>query len=109
MHVVLEMLHSPQGGALIGLVKTFEQNGLTHLIASWVSTGPNLPATPQQIQQGLGADKIQQISQQTGMQPQAVSSALAQLLPLLVDKLTPSGQVPKGDLLQQVLGMLGKQ
>ena len=37
-------------GGLAGLVQTFQKNGLGEIVNSWVSTGKNLPVTPQQIQ-----------------------------------------------------------
>ena len=48
------------------------------------------------------------IAQQTGLGGPEVSSLLAQLLPQLVDKVTPNGQVPQANDLQGMLsGLLG--
>jgi uncharacterized protein YidB (DUF937 family) len=93
MKSVLDMLG--QGGGLGGLVQAFQQNGLGNLVDSWVGTGQNLPASPGQIQQALGP-KVQELAQQHGMSADAVSQALSQFLPGLVDHLTPNGQLPQG-------------
>jgi len=55
---VLEMLNKPGAGGLADIVKGFESSGLANLVQSWVSTGKNLPASAQQIEQGLGLEKI---------------------------------------------------
>ncbi|HZZ85921.1 MAG TPA: YidB family protein [Anaeromyxobacteraceae bacterium] len=103
---LLEMIGSGQGGGLGGLVQAFEQNGLGHLVQSWIGTGQNLPVSPGQIEQALGP-KVQELAQQHGISPDAVSQALSQLLPGLVDHLTPNGQVPQGgDALAQGLSAL---
>ena len=41
-------------GGLAGIVQAFQKNGLGNIVNSWVSTGTNLPVTPDQIKQGLG-------------------------------------------------------
>lgn len=94
MKSVLDMLGSGQGG-LGGLVRAFQQNGLGQLVDSWVGTGQNLPASPGQIQQALGPE-VQELAQQHGMSADAVSQALSQFLPGLIDHLTPNGQLPQG-------------
>lgn len=93
---VLEMLSNRQGG-ISGLVEAFQQKGLGDVVSSWIGTGGNLPVSPEQIQQVLGNDQIQAFAQKAGASPEAASSQLAALLPGIVDKLTPSGEVPQGD------------
>ncbi len=97
-------------GGLGGLVQAFQQNGLGEIVNSWVGTGQNLPATPSQIEQGLGSDLLKQLAGQAGLSPSAVSSQLAGLLPNLIDKLTPNGKVEAGgldQLLKLAQGKLG--
>ena len=86
--------HSNIGG-LQGLVQKFQNAGLGHLVSGWVSKGPNPPATGDQIQSALGEEHIQQYAQQTGQSPQEAKNSLAQLLPHVVDHLTPDGTVPQ--------------
>ena len=95
-------------GGLPGLVSAFTQGGLGHLVASWVSTGPNLPISASQITQVLGSQQIGQLAARAGVSPQAASANLAQLLPTLVDRMTPDGTVPQGGgLIGGMMGMLG--
>lgn len=88
-----------QGGGLGGLVQAFSRNGLGDIANSWVSTGQNLPITPDQIHKVLGAQQVSQFAAQAGLAPDAAGSTLAALLPALVDTLTPDGAVPAGDQL----------
>ncbi len=101
---VLSMLagQGAQGG-LAGLVQAFGDRGLGDIVGSWVGTGANLPITPQQVQQGLGAQQLQALAAQHGLSPDGAAQALSQLLPGLVDRLTPGGKLPDaGGLLQGI-------
>jgi uncharacterized protein YidB (DUF937 family) len=104
---VLQLLSDPQHGGLSGLVQGFEQQGLGHIIASWIGTGSNHPITPDQLQSALGPARIQQLQQATGAAPAEITRQLSSLLPALIDQLTPNGSLPQGgDLLQQGLALL---
>ncbi len=50
-------------GGLGGVIGAFERAGLGQLVSQWVSTGPNPPASPQQVSQALG-NQIQQLDKQ---------------------------------------------
>ncbi|HVN32177.1 MAG TPA: YidB family protein [Thermoanaerobaculaceae bacterium] len=92
---VLEMLNKPGAGGLADIVKGFESSGLSQLVQSWISTGKNLPASAQQIEQGLGLEKIAVLAQSLGLTPDVLKIKLAEILPQVIDKLTPDGVVPK--------------
>ena len=93
-------------GGIGGLMQKFSGHGLGDLVKGWVSTGPNPPATAQNIEQVFGADQLQQIASQTGLDPSQISGHIAQILPQLVDKLTPNGQAVDGSGLQSGLASL---
>ncbi len=94
-------------GGISGLVQRFAGSGLGDIANSWIGTGPNKPVTPQQVQQGLGQDTINQLSQQTGVAPEDVKAHLSQVLPQVVDRLTPQGNVPhQNDLATKGMDML---
>ena len=84
-------------GGLTGLLGRFQQAGLGHVADSWVATGSNHSISPQQLEQVLGQQQVQQMAQQANMQPQDLLSQLSQVLPHLVDRLTPNGQMPSAD------------
>jgi uncharacterized protein YidB (DUF937 family) len=93
-------------GGLAGLVDQLKQKGLGEHVASWVGTGQNMPVSADQVQHALGADTIQQLAAKAGVSPEQTSGGLAHLLPQLIDKLTPDGNVPAGGALEQGLAML---
>lgn len=93
-------------GGLGGLVSEFERGGLGGVVASWVGTGANLPISPDQLQSVLGSEKLQSIAAALGISHQEASSQMAELLPQIVDKLTPAGAVPDQSALGSLLGAL---
>jgi len=96
-NVVLSMLAngSPHGG-LGGLVEKFQQGGLGDVVASWISTGQNMPINGDQLGQVLGPDVLSQIAQQLGVSQGDAACQLSQVLPQVVDNLTPDGSMPEG-------------
>lgn len=108
---LLQMIHNQPGG-LPGLLQSFHDKGLGSLASSWVGTGQNLPITSDQIQHVLGSDQVKQLAAKAGISPDAAGAALSQLLPSLVDKLTPNGEMPQHSTLLEtgmsLLQSLGK-
>ncbi|THI83591.1 MAG: DUF937 domain-containing protein [Nitrospira sp. CG24A] len=92
------------GGGLAGIVQSFQKNGLGDIVNSWVSTGQNLPITPDQIKQGLGSDFLSQLAGKAGVSPDAASTQLSSLLPGVIDKVTPNGKIESGGI-DQLLKM----
>jgi uncharacterized protein YidB (DUF937 family) len=97
---VIGMLGQGGGGAagglggLAGLVEKFTQGGLGDVVNSWVSTGQNLPVSPDQLSQVLGSDTLSGLAGQLGMGQGDLAAQLSLLLPQVVDRLTPNGQLP---------------
>ena len=108
MDIVLGLITNPQSGGLQGLIQTFKEKGLGDAMSSWISTGENQPVSGDQIQHALGGNFIQQIAEQLGSSKSEVSGSLSNLLPQIIDKLTPSGTLPEGDALNQGLNRLKK-
>jgi uncharacterized protein YidB (DUF937 family) len=103
---VMQMITNQPGG-LSGLVQQFHDKGLGGLVSSWVSTGQNLPISADQIQHVLGNEQVKELAAKAGIPTDIAGSSLAQLLPMLVDKLTPNGQIPEtSSLLESGLSML---
>jgi uncharacterized protein YidB (DUF937 family) len=82
-----------QPGGLSGLLDQFRSAGLGQQADSWVSTGQNMPVTGDQMSSALGHGQMQNMSQKLGLPPGAVAGALAMILPVVIDKLTPKGQL----------------
>ncbi|WP_038492731.1 YidB family protein [Janthinobacterium agaricidamnosum] len=93
-------------GGLPGLLQKLQESGLGDQVASWIGHGENAAVSGDQIKDALGSDTLAKIAEQAGVAPEHASTGLAQLLPQIIDKLTPNGAVPDNDLLQQGLGLL---
>jgi uncharacterized protein YidB (DUF937 family) len=105
MSTVMGLL-GDQGG-LNGLVSQFVSKGLGDVIGSWVGTGKNLPISADQLHSVLGSDTVKNLASKLGMDSGALTSQLSNLLPQAVDKLTPDGKVPEGDIMSKGMDMLG--
>ena len=92
LQVVLSMLQ--QNGGLEGVLGKFRQGGLAQQADSWVSTGQNMNISADQLQQVFGSSTISDLASRLGMSEGQASSTMAQLLPDVINQLTPEGQVP---------------
>ncbi|MEU9284706.1 YidB family protein [Streptomyces sp. NPDC048275] len=102
---LLQSLTGGQGGSnpLGGLLDMLTKSGLMDQAQSWVGTGENKPVSGEQIAQALPDETLQKIAEQTGVSPQEASSQIAQSLPQVVDKLTPTGEMPSGGSLKDLI------
>ena len=106
---LLKLVNDPQSGGLGGLIQKFNEKGLGDLMSSWISTGKNLPVSADQIKNALGSDKIKDLAAKYNLGEHDASKSLADLLPQLIDKLTPNGSVPHQDMLSQGIDMIRKK
>ena len=95
-----------RAGGVPALLQMLQNGGLGDQVASWIGTGENQPVSGDQITAALGEDQVQQIAQQAGIEAGHASTGLAQLLPQVIDQLTPNGAVPQDELLAQGMSLL---
>ena len=93
-------------GGLGALVQQFQQGGLGDLVGSWVGTGQNLPISAEQLQGMIGSDQIAAFAQQFGLSQGDAASTLSELMPQVVDRLTPGGELPGADALGDMGSLL---
>jgi uncharacterized protein YidB (DUF937 family) len=107
---VVGMLTNNAGG-ISGLVEKMAQSGLGDVAASWIGKGDNKAITPQQLEDALGADKVAELAEQAGIPADKGAEVLSQVIPAVVDKMTPEGEIPEehhlGTLSKIILGGLG--
>jgi uncharacterized protein YidB (DUF937 family) len=96
-------------GGLGGLMEQFQRAGLGEQIGSWIGNGQNMPVSAEQIQAALGSDTIGSIASQLGIGQGEAAGQLSQMLPEIINALTPNGQAPQGGFgnAEQIMGMLG--
>jgi uncharacterized protein YidB (DUF937 family) len=105
---ILQMIQNQPGG-IAGLADKFAQGGLGEVAQSWIGSGQNIPISASQIQSVLGDSAVQDIAHKMGISPDAASGQLAELLPGIVDHLTPNGAAPQsGELLSLTKRLLSK-
>jgi uncharacterized protein YidB (DUF937 family) len=103
LSAVMEYVNSPQVGGLAGLQQKFQEQGLGGLMSSWIGTGQNLPISSEQLQSVLHTGALEQVAAKAGIDPSQLTSMMSTLLPHVVDKLTPDGQVPETGTLSQLM------
>jgi uncharacterized protein YidB (DUF937 family) len=83
------------GGSGLGdLVDSFRKSGLGQKAESWVGTGQNETVSPAEVEKGVGGDIIDELAQQTGVSREELLKRLSDVLPGLVDNMTPAGKLP---------------
>jgi uncharacterized protein YidB (DUF937 family) len=116
--IILAMLSKPQGGAtargfdmggLGAILEQFQRKGFGEQANSWVGTGANLPIPPEAMAQVFGRDGLGRIASQAGLTEQQASTGLSQILPEVVDRVTPQGKVPDLDALAASVGDLQRR
>jgi uncharacterized protein YidB (DUF937 family) len=94
LNLIMGLISDQGRGGLAGLLGQLRSAGLGDAADSWVSTGRNLPVSADQISTALGSGQLRELAQQFGISPDALPGQLANILPQVVDKLTPQGRVP---------------
>jgi len=84
-----------QNGGLQEVLGKFRQGGLAQHADSWVSTGQNMNISADQLQEVFGSSTISDLASQLRMPRDQANSAMAQMLPDIINRLTPQGQVPE--------------
>ena len=88
-------------GGLGGLLNKLQQGGLGNVANSWVGSGQNQPVAPGQLGSALGPSIIKMLVQKSGLSEEEITKQLSQVLPGIVDKLTPNGKLPTAAELSQ--------
>jgi uncharacterized protein YidB (DUF937 family) len=87
-----------QGGGLLGglggLLDRLQKSGQSTAVNSWIGNGPNQPVSPSQLGSALGPSIIKTLAEKSGMSEEELTRELSQVLPGVVDKLTPNGRIP---------------
>lgn len=85
-------------GGLGGLAEIFGQAGMRQQVDSWIAQGPNMAISPDQIAAAFGTERLGELAAQVGMSHAETASQLSEILPGLVDRMTPGGAMPRADL-----------
>jgi uncharacterized protein YidB (DUF937 family) len=94
MLLPLAMQWVQRNGGLGAVLQRFRQNGYGPQANSWMSTGPNDPIAPDAVDEVIGHEELSRLSQQLGVSDREVASGFAEIMPEMVNQLTPDGELP---------------
>ena len=94
------------GGGLQKILSGFQAKGLSAQADSWVGTGENEPISGADVREVVGDEEISRIARELGVSEDEAAAAVAQVLPEVVDKVTPDGKLPPDDELDSAFGAL---
>ncbi len=96
-----------KGGGLQKLMQNAQASGLSSEADSWVGTGANQPVSADQMRSVVGQDVVQQVAQEAGISEDEAAGVLAQVVPQVVNGLSPNGQLPSENDLDQLAAKFG--
>ena len=107
--IVLQLLQ--RNGGIGGLLQRMQQAGAGPQGQSWIGTGANQPISPDMLSQIFGRSQMDDISRELGLPHDQAASSVAQVLPDVVDRMTPAGSIPpdSDDLVSRTLQELMKR
>jgi len=94
MLLPLAMRWVQQNGGIGAVLKRLQQQGYGRQARSWIEPGVNQPLDESAVESIVGQDDIGQMAQRLGVPREQVAQAFAQIMPELVDQLTPDGELP---------------
>jgi uncharacterized protein YidB (DUF937 family) len=97
------------GRGLGGLLEQLQRAGFREQADSWVSRGANKPISPNAMSEIFGKEGLEAISRHAGVSPDEASHGLSALLPEIVDRMTPDGDVPDLDALDNGIDDLARR
>ena len=79
------------GGGLQQVLSGFQANGLSAQTDSWIGTGANKPISGEDVRKVVGDEELAKIAAQLGVSEDEAADAVAQVLPTVVDRVSPEG------------------
>lgn len=89
-------------GGLGGLLGKFTSAGLGGKANSWVGSGENEALDPDDVEQALGSEQLDKIAHEAGVSREDAKGGLASMIPGLVDKASPGGSLPTGNIVKSL-------
>ena len=102
--LVLKLL---KGGGLSKMMQGAQASGLSSQADSWVGTGGNASVSPQEVRGLVGDDTVNELAQNAGISQDQAAEVLAQVVPQAVSAVTPDGQLPADNDLDQLVAKFG--
>ncbi len=94
------------GGGLQQVLSGFQANGLSAQTDSWIGTGENKPISGEDVRKVVAPEELAKIAAQLGVSESEAADAVAQVLPTVVDKVSPEGHLAPDSELESAFGAL---
>ena len=108
LSAAMQLMNSPEIGGPVGMAQALAKQGQGDVVTSWISTGKNLPISPDALLKLFGQEKIHQLASGMGMSIPSLLSGLTVVLPEMINKLSPAGSLPSNREAHDTLGELAK-
>lgn len=95
MLLPLAMRWVQRNGGVGAVLDKFKQKGFDREARSWVATGDNAEVDEKAVEQVVGREELSSMAQRLGVPEKEVAQAFAEIMPTMVDKLSPDGQLPR--------------
>lgn len=90
---IVEIVTDPRRGGLHGFIDRFSEAGLREEARSWVGSGKNKAITPAQLEAVLGSDLLTSLADRSDVPREEIAEVVADILPEIINRLTPFGAV----------------
>ena len=94
MLLPLAMRWVQNNGGMGAVLKRFQAQGYGKQARSWIAPGDNQPLDEAAVEQVVGQADIAQMAERLGVPPEDVKQAFAEIMPEMVDQLSPQGELP---------------
>jgi len=94
------------GGGLQQVLSGFQANGLSAQTDSWIGTGENEPISGDDVRKVVAPEELAKIAAQLGVSEDEAAVAVAQILPTVVDRVSPEGHLAPDNELESAFGAL---
>ena len=81
---LLCLIANPENGGFGGFIERFRNAGLGNLAESWITTGDNTPISNEQLESALGAETLNAVADQSGVETEAATSARVRVLAVVM-------------------------
>jgi uncharacterized protein YidB (DUF937 family) len=95
MMLPMAMRWVQRNGGMGAVLDRFRQKGYEGQARSWVDRGDNQPLDEQAVEQVVGHEELRQMAQRLGVPEHEVAQAFAEIMPEMVDQLSPAGELPR--------------
>lgn len=94
-------------GGLNKILSGLQARGLSEKSDSWVGTGSNEALSASEVEDVISEEELDRLAEQVGASREETAAAIAGVLPQLVDRVSPEGQLPPQEDLDQVFDRIG--